>query len=86
MSATSTHPRIIISEVRRQTVLRAIFARIAARLERDDDRGDETEFVPSQLDASVLFAHGKGNEAERTVTDVEEQAQRLEEQRRNRGW
>lgn len=64
-------------------MFRAILARLTARFERDDDSGDRTEFVPSPLDASVLFAHGKGNEAERTIADVEEQAQRLEEQHRN---
>lgn len=64
-------------------MIRALLGRILARL-RSDDRSDgdaaedESRFVPSQLDASVLLAHGKGDETERAIADVEEQAQTLE--------
>jgi hypothetical protein len=46
--------------------------------EDEDAAENESGFVPSQLDASVLFAHGKGDETERAIADVEEQAKALE--------
>lgn len=47
------------------------------------DSSDDTGFTRSRLDASVLFAHGKRGDAERSITDVQDQARALEEQRRD---
>lgn len=60
---------------------------LTARLGSDDDTADEesanTRFVPSVLDASVRYAHGGGStEGEREITTMQEEARRLEEQRR----
>lgn len=46
-----------------------------------DDGGDEeSEFVPSRLDASVLEAHGMSTaSAERELAQIEEKADQLEE-------
>jgi hypothetical protein len=85
----------MIHELVSWIMIRALLARLFDRL-RSSDAGsrsgdsvtdedaveDESGFVPSQLDASVLFAHGKGDETDRAIADVEEQARTLE--RRNR--
>lgn len=48
-----------------------------------DDKGqseDESEFVPSRLDASVLEAHGmETTAAERELAQIQEKAEQLEE-------
>lgn len=53
----------------------------------EDEGGDETEesgFVPSVLDASVLYAHGMSrSSAEGELANVEEKARILEEQQRD---
>jgi hypothetical protein len=47
------------------------------------DSDDDTGFTRSRLDASVLFAHGKRGDAERSIAGVQDQARALEEQRRD---
>lgn len=54
--------------------------------EKDENDGEESDeqFVPSPLDLSVRFAHGgPDNEVEREINEIEEQAQRLEENQRD---
>lgn len=47
----------------------------------DDEEAETGRFIPSVLDASVLFSHGGSNpEGERELAQVEEEARRLEEQ------
>lgn len=67
-------------------MLRALLARFRARFGERDDGGEdeETWFLPSRLDASVLFAHGLGRGgAERELDEIEERARDLEEHRRD---
>lgn len=45
-----------------------------------DEEEDETRFIPSVLDASVRYAHGRDNTGERELIKMQEEAQRLEEQ------
>lgn len=53
--------------------------------EESEDEGsgdDDSGFLPSRLDASVLYAHGMGRGgAEREIANVEEKAKVLEEER-----
>jgi len=52
----------------------------------DDEAEEDAEqsgFLRSRLDATVLTSHGDGNpEGERELADVQEDAQRLQEERR----
>jgi hypothetical protein len=76
-------------------VLRGLRSRVAALLGRDssedteDDAGEPAEsdgFMPSRLDASVLFAHGKATTVEEpddeTLEELEAEARELERKRR----
>jgi hypothetical protein len=68
-------------------MFRGVLRRLAARLggDRDEEASDDERFVPSILDASVRHAHGGGDaEVERELAAVDEQARRLEEERRER--
>jgi hypothetical protein len=61
-----------------------MFDRLFAWLGRDerDDEPDDGGFLPSRLDASVLWSHGGGtDEAEAELAEVSEEAARLEEAR-----
>jgi len=50
----------------------------------EDGAGEETRFVPSELDESVRYAHGGGSEADRELAAIREEGRKLEEKRRNR--
>lgn len=51
----------------------------------DDEDTEGSNFLPSRLDASVLEAHGIGTKsAERELAQIQEKAEQLEEQDRNR--
>lgn len=70
-------------------MLRSVLSRLPFGGGPDPEResGDDTEggFRPSELDASVLYAHGKDVERlEAEIADVEEQAAELEAVRRDR--
>lgn len=51
----------------------------------DDDDRDESNagFIPSRLDASVLFAHGMDTTAGSELADLEEHGETLEEYQRD---
>lgn len=50
----------------------------------DDEESEDSGFLPSRLDASVLHAHGMGRGgAEREIASVQEKANVLEEEHRN---
>lgn len=68
-------PPHLIERIR--TLLRGIFA------SDTDSEDDDSHFTPSLLDAGVLFAHGKGNEAEREIDRIRQQAEQLEDQHRD---
>jgi hypothetical protein len=49
------------------------------------EESDDRRFVPSRLDFSVRSSHGSGDtEAARELQDIEETAQKLEGERRDR--
>jgi hypothetical protein len=46
----------------------------------DDDDDGASRFVPSELDGSVRYAHGgSGDEIDRELADIEEEARRINE-------
>lgn len=66
-------------------MLRGIVARLASAVRSDgeevDASDDESGFARSQLDASVLYAHGSDvGRLEREIADVEEQAREIDRQ------
>jgi hypothetical protein len=67
-------------------VVSGLLTRLVARLRGDEPTDDEaatdSRFVPSVLDASVRQAHGADEAGEREIARVQEEAQRLEGQRR----
>lgn len=61
-----------------------VFASLIRR-ESEDNEEDDDRFVPSPMDLSVRVGHGGAdNEVERELNKIENQAQELEENRRNR--
>jgi hypothetical protein len=64
--------------------LTRVLARVRSGDDEDADDEDEDErrfFVPSRLDASVLYAHGMGtSQAERELATIEQKAEILEEE------
>lgn len=53
--------------------------------ESEERDGDSDRFAPSPLDLSVRSAHGGSDEAvDRALTDINEQAETIERQRRDR--
>lgn len=47
----------------------------------EDSEDDDSGFLPSRLDASVLYAHGMGGGgAEREIAQIEKKAEILEEE------
>lgn len=50
--------------------------------ESSDDGDGDSGFVPSELDASVLFAHGIRSEGEREVAEMQDHTRELEEAQR----
>lgn len=77
-------------------MVRGLLARLVRALGNQTEAGDEPEkregsdsdesgFIPSRLDASVLEGHGmETTRAERELTQLEEQAEQLEKQNRER--
>lgn len=61
-------------------------SRLLGDAEQDDESGtadEESQFVPSEMDASVLEAHGMETaRAEQELTQIEEKADQLETQHR----
>jgi hypothetical protein len=72
----------VVIRMLRQWLTRAL-ARVRSG-DEDADADDEDErrfFVPSRLDASVLYAHGMGTgQAERELANIEKKAEILEEE------
>ena len=65
--------------------LRTVAARILDRAGDDDPDRDGSRFVPSMLDASVRHAHGgSGDEIDRELAEIEEEASRLDEHTRRK--
>lgn len=76
-------------------MLRRLLARLVGGIRGDESGADDDEesrdessddddggFLPSRLDASVLYAHGMGGGgAERKIANVEKKAEILEEER-----
>lgn len=61
-----------------------MFRRVLAALRRWTDRHDDTGFVRSRLDASVLYAHGQGDEqADSELAEIRDEAERLHEARQH---
>jgi hypothetical protein len=60
-----------------------LLARLVHRLRSDDGtESDDARFVPSPLDASVRYAHGGGgDEVERELDEIRDEAKRLEGRR-----
>ena len=56
-------------------MLRTLWRRLRGWAERDEDSG----FVRSELDASVLEAHGGRTVAQDEITALEEQAEELQD-------
>jgi hypothetical protein len=72
-------------------MLRALLNRLYAAADRvsgrtgGDAEDDGSRFVPSELDASVRYAHGgSGDEIDRELADIEEEARRLDENTRRK--
>jgi hypothetical protein len=77
-------------------MFRAVLHRVRVAVDRlagrdghatdSDDAGDNTSrFVPSPLDASVRYAHGgSGDDIDRELADIEEEARRLDEHGRRK--
>ncbi len=66
-------------------MLRWIRSKISSLWENEGEDGDDTEetFRRSELDASVLYAHGMDvDRLENEIADIEEQAQEIEDARR----
>jgi len=68
-----------------RSMLRGVLKRLWSWFTDDEpDDSDGSRFVPSVLDASVRYAHGGSNpEGDRALSEIDEEAQRLEEQNRN---
>ena len=67
-------------------MLRSLLSRFTFRNGTNDEDGDaaDGEFRPSQLDPSVLYAHGMDIERfDAEIADVEERAREIENARRN---
>lgn len=65
-------------------MLRWIRSKISSLWRNERENGDDSEgkFRRSELDASVLYAHGMDvNRLENEIADIEEQAQEIEEAR-----
>lgn len=70
-------------------MLRGVLTWLTSRIGDGEDDADKEsadgEFVPSPLDVSVRYAHGGGKtEADRELADIEEEAQQLANQQRER--
>jgi hypothetical protein len=73
-------------------MLRSLLSRFGFGRERDGETGDEDEaadrrggFQRSELDASVLYAHGMDvDRLETEIADIEEQAREIEDARRTK--
>lgn len=66
------------------TVIGGLLARLVHRLRSDDAEAasDDSRFPPSPLDASVRYAHGgSGDEVERELDEIRDEAERLDERR-----
>lgn len=68
-------------------MLRSLLSRVRSRCDRErSESGDDSEdtFRPSELDASVLYAHGVAVErSAKELNDLQEQAEELENVREN---
>ncbi len=83
-----SHPDVL---TRMLGVLRSWLAAVSGRdgageTDEPEEDSDSGGFMPSRLDASVLFAHGRGAEFEEaddeTVEELEAEARELERERR----
>ena len=68
-------------------MLRSILSRVLSRCDREESESEgdsENTFRPSELDASVLYAHGMAIERSANgIDDLQEQAEELENVRKN---
>lgn len=68
-------------------MIRRILQSIVRRLgggNNEEDKEDDSRFVPSVLDASFRYAHGGSAGVDDELAEMEDHAQRLEEQQRER--
>lgn len=64
-------------------MLRSLLLRLPFVRRSDGEDDEESEFQPSELDESVLSAHGADVERlDEEIADIEEQAQEFEDARR----
>lgn len=80
---------LMFSEYVAQAMLRGVLSRLTARFgsdeDADDDESEDTRFIPSVLDSSVRVSHGGDNiEGDREIAKIEDEAERLAEQRRKK--
>ena len=61
-----------------------LLARFLSRFTSDEDDGDDSRFVPSQLDWSVRYGEDGGREeANREIARIQHQANEIEQRRRD---
>lgn len=66
-------------------VLNRLIGRFGGDEDTDDEKSEDTRFIPSVLDSSVRYSHGGNNiEGDREIAKIEEEAQRLTEQERKK--
>jgi hypothetical protein len=67
------------------TRLRAATRGFSAGDDADGEADDASRFVPSALDASVRYAHGgNGDEIDRELAEIEDEARRIDEHSRRK--
>ena len=72
-----------------QAMLRGVLNRLTIHFggneDADDEKSEDTRFIPSVLDSSVRYSHGGSNtEGNREIAKIEEEAQKLAEQQRKK--
>lgn len=68
-----------------RSVLNWLIGRFGSDEDIDDEKSEDTRFIPSVLDSSVRYSHGGGNiEGDREIAKINDEAQRIEEQQRKK--
>ena len=65
-------------------MIRRVLSWLTARFDADgepDTDGEGGGFVPSPLDRSVRYAHGRKDDGERALAEIRERAETIEERR-----
>lgn len=65
-------------------MIRTLLGRLAGWFGSDSEDEEDSSFLPSRLDASVLESHGMGTpEAERELASIQQKAEMLEDQQQD---